>query len=293
MVTSNQVAAAIRGLAAGDALGVPWETMPPKRIDRTRLFDLLASRGWPRGATSDDTSQTLIVARLLADTAGTPTAAEFMRRLSAEADQIRGMGSTTRRALKHYTSTHTFPEISPQSRASNGAAMRIAPVGWIIPPTDSARRRALVHELSRSTHPHPVSIGAASIVAAMASQALEDPAGILPAAIAEATHLALPDFAPIHQAATGAWTPPPGGIPILAAPTIAAVVHTIHHSTDLTTALTYAVTLGGDTDTVAAIVGGILGGIPDQPPPPWWPRVLFPEDAEVDQLATRLTELRS
>jgi hypothetical protein len=126
----------------------------------------------------------------------------------------------------------------------------------------------------------------------MATQALEDPAQILPAALAEATHFGLPDFTPIHQAATGTWTPPPGGIPIEAVPTIAAVVHAIRHSTDLTTALTYAVTLGGDTDTVAAILGGILGGIPGQPPPPWWPRVLFPEDAEVEHLAARLSELR-
>ncbi|GAA0418235.1 ADP-ribosylglycohydrolase [Acrocarpospora corrugata] len=292
MTITRQVAAAIRGAVAGDALGVPWETAPPERVDRDRLFDLPSSRGWPAGTTSDDTSQLMIVARLLAGEA-TPTAGEFLRRLAAEADQIRGMGSTTRRALRNFAAGEPLPEISPQGRATNGAAMRIAPAGWVVPPGDPARRRALVTELSGGTHPHPVAIGAASIVSAMASQALDDATGILPAAVAEADHLGLAEFEAVRRAAAGTWTPPLAGIPTEAATTVAAVVHSIRHSTDLVAAQIHAVTLGGDTDTVAAIVGGILGGVPGQPVPPWWPRVRFPEDAEVDALAARLAAVRA
>ncbi|WP_214108404.1 ADP-ribosylglycohydrolase family protein [Acrocarpospora catenulata] len=302
-----QIASAIRGLAAGDALGVPWETAPPEKIDRARLHELPASRDWPPGATSDDTDQMLIVARLLADTLGQPTAEEFMRRLSAQAGEIRGLGSTTRRALRDFAETGRVAnpgvlissagalissDISDMRRASNGAAMRIAPVGWMVPAGQARRRRELVVELSRGTHGHPVAIGAAAIVAAMAAYAIEDPDGILPAAVAEAEWLSMPEFADVRHAAEGSWTPPSGGISVLAAPTVAAVTHAIHHSTDLATAQTFAVTMGGDTDTVAAIVGGILGAVPGQPVPPWWDKVHFPADPEADALAARLAELR-
>ena len=97
----------------------------------------------------------------------------------------------------------------------------------------------------------------------------------------------------MRRAADGAWTPPPGGTTLDAAQTAAAVTHVIHGSTGAADAMTSAVLLGGDTDTVAAIVGGILGGASEQDAPHWWGRVAFPEDPEVDGLAVRLAALRS
>jgi ADP-ribosylglycohydrolase len=40
---------------------------------------------------------------------------------------------------------------------------------------------------------------------------------------------------------------------------VASVLHVLREAKDLATALKHAVALGGDTDTTAAIVGGILG----------------------------------
>jgi ADP-ribosylglycohydrolase len=291
---ADRIAAAMRAFVAGDALGVPWECRTPENVDRGRMFDLPAARGWPQGATSDDTGQMLLVSRLLVDTSGRPTAEEFTRWLAEAASGIRGIGPTTRRALARFAETGELaePSADPREGATNGAAMRMTPAGWIVPAADPDRRRALVRELARGTHPSPLAIGAACIAAAMASWALESEAAILPAAVAEAEWLGRPEFDDVRRAADGTWTPPPAGVTLDAAETIAAVTHVIHHSTDLAEALPYAVTLGGDTDTVAAITGGILGGIAGQPTPPWWDLVAFSEDAEVDALAAGLAALR-
>jgi ADP-ribosylglycohydrolase len=146
--------------------------------------------------------------------------------------------------------------------------------------------------VARGTHPSPVAIGAAQIVAAMATWGLEDTDAVLSAAVAEAEWLGRSEFDDVRRAADGAWTPPPGGVELDAAQTVAAATHVIRGATDPAAAMTSAVRLGGDTDTVAAIVGGILGGAPGQQAPHWWGNVSFPEDAQIDELAARLAELR-
>ncbi len=291
---ADRIAAAMRSFVAGDALGVPWEGGPPENVDRAQLFELPASHGWPPGATSDDTAQMMLVARLLVDTSGRPTAEEFMRRLSAAAPGIRGMGPTTQASLTRFAETGELPPppADPHEGSTNGAAMRIAPVGWIVPATDPDRRRALVRELARGTHPSPIAIGAACVVATMATWGLEDTDAILAAAVAEAEWLGLPDFDDVRRAADGSWTPPPGGVGLNAVQTVAAVTHIVRGSANAEEAMTSAVLLGGDTDTVAAIVGSILGGAGGQSTPRWWGRVSFPEDALVDELAVRLARLR-
>jgi ADP-ribosylglycohydrolase len=52
--------------------------------------------------------------------------------------------------------------------------------------------------------------------------------------------------------------------------------------------------LGGDTDTAAAIVGGILGcQVEDvETAVPWLPQVVLPESQLIDAVATGLHDLR-
>src|SRR5262249_3772475 len=101
-----RIAAAMTAFAAGDALGVPWEGSPPGSIGRDRMLDVpQAPWGWPRGTTSDDTAQMMLVARLLVDSGGEPTAAEFVGQLASAREEIRGLGPTTRRALDGFAAT--------------------------------------------------------------------------------------------------------------------------------------------------------------------------------------------
>ncbi|WP_051762070.1 ADP-ribosylglycohydrolase family protein [Microbispora rosea] len=264
--TARRIHAAMIAFAAGDALGVPWEGRPPASIDPAEVVRLPApDRGWPRGSTSDDTAQMVLVARCLADTDGRPASMDFLTRLAAAAPGVRGLGPTTRRALAHFHATGELPAPSAGDLPTNGAAMRIAPVGWAVPPHLPERRRRLCGALSAATHRAPAAVAAACVIAAMASAAAEG-AGVdaadLPDVAAAEARWAAEHHGPmdaVADAARGRWSPPSEGVSLDAVETAAAVVHVIREAPDLAAALPYAVSLGGDADTVAALVGGVLG----------------------------------
>ncbi|WP_143737396.1 ADP-ribosylglycohydrolase family protein [Microbispora sp. GKU 823] len=172
---ARRIHGAMIAFAAGDALGVPWEGRPPERIDAAEVVRLPApDRGWPRGSTSDDTAQMVLVARCLADTGGRPGSMDFLARLADAAPGVRGLGPTTRRALAYFHATGELPVPSAGDLPTNGAAMRIAPVGWAVPPDRPERRRGLCEALSAATHRAPAAVAAACVIAAMASSAVED-----------------------------------------------------------------------------------------------------------------------
>jgi ADP-ribosyl-[dinitrogen reductase] hydrolase len=139
----------------------------------------------------------------------------------------------------------------------------------------------------------------------MASHAIEASplSGIVDAAVDEITWLEteFPNsrtiFQPVRRAGSGDWSPNSAGVSMNAVETLAAVVHVLGHaarkSFALADALRYAVSLGGDTDTVAAIVGGILGSrLEDIAGIPWLSRVALPDSVELDALSMALSSLR-
>jgi ADP-ribosylglycohydrolase len=78
-----------------------------------------------------------------------------------------------------------------------------------------------------------------------------------------------------------------------AADTLAAVVHVLATcGEDADGAMRYAVGLGGDTDTVAAITGGILGCRDVRVEIEWLDRAKVPDATELDRLAEGLREMR-
>ncbi|MBO4275837.1 ADP-ribosylglycohydrolase family protein, partial [Microbispora triticiradicis] len=331
---------AMVAFAAGDALGVPWEGRGPERIDPEAVVRLPApDRGWPRGSTSDDTAQMVLVARCLADTGGRPTSLEFLTRLAEAAPAVRGLGPTTRHALAHFHATGEPPAPSAEDRPTNGAAMRVAPIGWAVPTDRPGLRRRLCEVVSAATHRAPAAVAAARVIAAMASHALEGesvPALLEVAAdearranerldtMDDATEAAgdavaasgppasadgvvdgmvdgvAADGRPapldaVVDAAHGRWAPPSEGVSLDAVETVAAVVHVLREAPALAAALPYAVSLGGDTDTVAALVGGVLGarepeGVAELG---WLGPVDLGEYPALPDLAARLAALRA
>ena len=79
-----------------------------------------------------------------------------------------------------------------------------------------------------------------------------------------------------------------------AIPTVACVLHVLREATSLATAMKQAVALGGDTDTTAAIVGGLLGCQSQNITAdiPWLPRVVLPDSALIEASALGLHALR-
>jgi ADP-ribosyl-[dinitrogen reductase] hydrolase len=75
---------------------------------------------------------------------------------------------------------------------------------------------------------------------------------------------------------------------------ISCMLYVLRGATSLAAAMKYAVALGGDTDTAAAIVGGILGcQLKDiESAIPWLPRVVLPTAEIVEATAAGLCGLR-
>src|SRR5690242_5738086 len=145
--------------------------------------------------------------------------------------------------------------------------MRALPFGWVLPHAQAERRRQVAIAMSRTTHADPAALVAACVIAACASWALEgaSPAMLLEAAAGEAREAAqavttdarLAEI--LARVSAGTWEPPAGGISLDPYETVAAVLWCATQATSLRDGLVNAVQLGGDTDTVAALVGGLMG----------------------------------
>jgi ADP-ribosyl-[dinitrogen reductase] hydrolase len=295
----QHIRAGIMAYAAGDALGVPWEGKTPDEIPWEALEELPARGDWPRGATSDDTAQLLLVARYLAETKGRVDEREFLTRLAKALPTIRGVGPTTTAAVRRFIETG---EAHANEGSSIGAAMRALPFGWATPVAAIEQHRALTVRFSRATHGAPAAIMSACVVAMMAAWAIEQhPLEVVVAAgLREADHLAElyglgpATLQPLRQAADGDWEPYRPEMPLDAVATLASILYVLREATSLAAAMKCAVALGGDTDTAAAIAGGILGcQLEDiESAIPWLPRVVLPTAEIVEATAAGLCELR-
>ena len=296
----ERIEAGLLAFAAGDAVGLPWERMAAAEIDSDALPVLRETDEWPAGATSDDTSLTLLVAEELVAT-GHADAASFMRRLVDASPAIRGLGPSTTAAISQFRETG---QLASSGGNTNGALMRSLPVGWALPIDSAQDRRSWVVELSRATHPGAEAIAAACIGAACAAWAIEGAAGAQlleiareEAAAAIQAHAADPRISDMLAAvAAGTWQP--SGDPEAMDPyeTAARVLWCIVQPVAAADTVLSAVRLGGDTDTVAALVGGLVG-CRLQPADvrremSWIGEVQLPPGEDVERLAGGIAALR-
>ena len=293
---TDRATAALVGLAIGDALGMPTQSMSRERIADTYgritgLRDAVADQpiapSMRAGSVTDDTEQAVLVARLLIDGRGHIPPAEFADALAAwEKDMAdRGsldlLGPSTKAAIAA-VQAGAGPQDDPGARGTtNGAAMRIAPVGIAFPSTDGSLAEAVV-EASRLTHNTGLGLSAAAAVAAAVSGALDDP-GL---SVLDGVHLAADAAAPLER--VGNWVaggsvsarirwavelvtglPEAGvldalyeivGTSVASQESVpAAFALAARFADDPFHALCLAAQVGGDTDTIAAIAGAILG----------------------------------
>ncbi|HEX4250364.1 MAG TPA: ADP-ribosylglycohydrolase family protein, partial [Pseudonocardia sp.] len=199
---------------------------------------------------------------------------DMVRRGSADL-----LGPSTRRAIERLRAGES-PEQSGRDGTTNGAAMRIAPVGIAVPASEPAALLDLVVQASRVTHNTGLGLGAAAAVAAAVS------AGVggadLPDALDVAERAAEVGGRLGHWAAGGSMAPRirwargwvRGMSRLELADAVADVIGTSVASQESVVAafalaeglgddpgeaLRTAAGLGGDTDTVAAICGAVLG----------------------------------
>jgi ADP-ribosylglycohydrolase len=196
---TDRAAGALYGLAVGDALGMPTESLSrPEIVARYGPLleefqpgapDQPLAPGLPAGTVTDDTAQALLLADLIIEGAGAVDEAEFARRLLAWEDGMRARGSlsllgpSTKRALSALLAGTPLAETG-RSGTTNGAAMRITPVGVATPAGDLDLLTDRVVAASRVTHNTGVALAGAAAVAAAVSTGVAG--GAVPDAIGAA-----------------------------------------------------------------------------------------------------------
>ena len=93
---------------------------------------------------------------------------------------------------RHFLRAASVVLDTSEELATNGAAMRALPIGWVLPHDQAEQRRQLTITMSRATHADPAALVAACVIAACASWALENasPSPLLAAAAEEAREAA-------------------------------------------------------------------------------------------------------
>ncbi|MBU4213741.1 MAG: ADP-ribosylglycohydrolase family protein, partial [Actinobacteria bacterium] len=285
---------ALVGVALGDALGMPTQLASRAQIVarygpvldglHAGPHDHPIAADLPAGSITDDTWQTLLLADLLIAGRGRLDQHAWARALLDWEDRMRAAGSldllgpSTRAALDALAAGVPVEETG-RAGTTNGAAMRVAPVGIIAPP-DPGPLVDLVVEASRLTHGTSVALAGAAAVAGAVS------AGVAGADLPDAVELAL--ACAREAAGRGRWVAGADvaariewALRATAGLDDAALLETVTHlvGTSLATtesvpaafafacarpddpwlALRLAASAGGDTDTVAAMAGALLG----------------------------------
>jgi ADP-ribosylglycohydrolase len=193
---------ALYGLAIGDALGMPTQMLSRAEI-RARWGELLTgfepappghpiAAGMPAGAITDDTEQAILLARLLVKGRGTIDPNELATALArweldmAERGSLDLLGPSTKRAVAAVLAG-VPPGEAGGTGTTNGAAMRIAPLGIAFPATQETLSTLVDQVIAASSVTHNTGIalaGAAAVAAAVS-------AGVSGATVAEATALAV------------------------------------------------------------------------------------------------------
>lgn len=295
---------ALAGLALGDALGMPTQAMSPEQIRAvygriTGLVDGDASQpyapGMPAGSVTDDTEQALLVASLLIRGRGSSSgrvalnAVEFAHALLAWEDSMieRGsldlLGPSTKAALERVRAGEDPLTVGGEG-TTNGAAMRVTPIGIAVSTEDPEAFAEAVWSSCRVTHATRQGFQSAALVAAAVSMGIDatrSPSLDLRSLLWKA--LTYVDSLPER----GAWTPDPDVVAatrramqlavnpasssleclVEQVGTSVASAHAIPMAFALLardpspSALLDAANIGGDTDTIGAIAGAILGAV--------------------------------
>jgi len=284
----------LAALSLGDALGMPTEFLTPEQIaaEYGQVENLVSPPDWrpraalDRGRVTDDTEQALALAEVYLRDGQMHAEAVAQAMLDWAAAQNEHLalylGPSTRRALEALQAGES-PRQSGRQGKTNGAAMRIAPVGIVNAGNLEGTLLDTV-EACLPTHGTTLAISGAAAVACAVAAAMRDDA-TLEAVLEAATEGAIRG----RQHGACVWTPPLErrialavrlareaeseaealqalydyvGVDMLVTESIPAAFGLAALAEgDPMRAVRHAANIGGDTDTIGAIAGGICGAL--------------------------------
>lgn len=288
----DRAVGALVGLAVGDALGMPTQSLSREEIcaqfgQVDGLHDAAPDQpiapGMPAGSVTDDTEQAVIVAQLLLAGDGHVDAHDFAHALSTWQHHMveRGsqdlLGPSTNAAISALASG-VAPEEAGRHGTTNGGAMRVTPVGVAV--ETGPRLLPTVVESCFVTHNTGLGISAAAVIAGAVSAGVDgaDVAASLAAGIdlsrageklghwvagasiperflalrPQTVALQGTDFSDYLYRVVGTSVQSQESV-------VSALLIADHYREDPWAGVCAAASLGGDTDTIAAMAGAILG----------------------------------
>jgi len=274
------------GLCVGDALGVPVEALTRAELEQRPVRNMrsFGTYNLPAGTWSDDTSMTLCLVESLCKGLDYKDIMDnFFKWLTTGAftpyGEAFGVGGATRRALARYTSGVSPLECGGRTEKDNGngSLMRILPIIFYLQAVYglhnmiNAEAMNIIHEVSSLTHAHPRSLIACGIYISIAAQILEkkELAVAIETGVREATEFyqnhgdfraELSHYQRILDLGAFARTPveniKSSGYVVF---TLEAAIWCLLNTKNYKDCVLKAVNLGEDSDTVAAVAGGLAG----------------------------------
>lgn len=291
----SKVLGVLYGMAIGDAMGMPPELWSRKRVLEYygEIKDFLdgcpeniISYQYKAGQFTDDTGQALTILDSLMETNFIPSSQSIAEHILEWAEKEHAfenniLGPTSKVALKLFQEGKSAKEFSDEA-VSNGAAMRIAPIGALFKPEQREELCRYVADVSQVTHTSDITIAGASMIAAAVSSAMQY--GDRRRMIEDA--LSVEKYA----LSLGASTPSPSlgartklgveladkypteekvfleelynlvGAGVNTSESVPAALAIAYYSFDVKKCALLCANLGGDTDTIGAMATAICGG---------------------------------
>ncbi|MEH1891879.1 MAG: ADP-ribosylglycohydrolase family protein [Nostoc sp.] len=278
MLTAAKTLSGLMGLCVGDALGVPVEFTSRAERVKSPVTTMLGYGTWnqPPGTWSDDSSLSFCLAECLCRGYSLDAIANSFWRWYKEAywtprGDVFDIGQTTHTAimrLKQGVVPHQAGG-KVENNNGNGSLMRILPMAYCHRNLTLGELLARVHDVSAITHAHARSQMACGIYISIAVALLEG------ADLQTAYLQGLQDIQTIYSVREFLLEKPHFGrvlsgeiakVPVEEINSGGYVIDTLEsslwcllNSSSYSEAVLKAINLGGDTDTTAAVTGGLAG----------------------------------
>jgi ADP-ribosyl-[dinitrogen reductase] hydrolase len=311
MTVSNQffrqrAIGAVIGSAVGDALGAPFEFGPPGQFSERFPQPVIGGigemiggggYGWAPGEFTDDTQMAIVQAESLLARDGVD-GADLFERFRSWAGDAKDVGNQTSAVLRsgdpwERAAADHFRR-NPDRGAGNGSLMRSTPTAVRFARATADETVEIAHTTSAITHGDPAAGWGTALHHLMIRAVLlgDD----LFAALEEGLQRLPEDQERYRRMLAADWTPQEPEVPNGTVwGCLATAVWAVRRSSGFADAVTSAIDVGGDTDTVAAVAGGLAGAIHGiQAIPSRWTTYLHGHVTTADGPDTyRLTDLHA
>lgn len=261
------------GLAVGDALGAPVESLPPGQF--RPVVDMVGggTHGLEAGYWTDDTSMALCLAESLVECGGLDPPDQlsrysrwFREGYLSSTGECFGMGDTTREALLRFeVSGEPYCGLEKPEKSGNGSIMRLAPVPLFYA-GNPRKAIELSAESSRTTHGAANAVDACRYFAALIQGAVD---GADKEELLSERYSPVPEYweenplsPEVDEVTAGSFKrrePPEIEGSGYVVRSLEAALWAFHKGDSFEEGVLLAVNLGNDTDTTGAVYGQLAG----------------------------------